>query len=324
MRTRADATEMRVRGLNAAFQAFDLVDHRHPWVTIFATGSLGRHEIGAHSDLDAFIVDAARGEKHGEPRLSNLERYELVADLIRAAEGENFPPFSRDGEFLQVHRLKHLVKYLGKPDEDKLNVFTARMLLLLESHCLMGGAAYTRCADYVVDRYWKEDTQDHHFRPTFLINDVVRYWKALCLSYEGHRTEPGESLGPADRIDLLKLKFNRPWLCFNALGFLLLGDGPGSFSRDHAHRLVQLTPVARLLEMADEVPACAGRISEILDRYSWWLDRSQANKEEVHAWIGDDAHYEDASTRATNFGDSMSSLVNELGDRAGLTRYLLV
>jgi hypothetical protein len=317
---RAD-TKSRLQQVGGAFRSFGLVEDRHPQVTIFATGSVGRFEIGDSSDLDVFIIDAARG---GEDHLTNLGKYELVADLIRAGQGASFPSFSRDGEFLHVHRLEDLVEYLGKPDEDKLNVFTARMLLVLESQCLMGLSAYGRAVDRVLDRYWAEDTEEHDFKPFFLINDIVRYWKTLCLAYEGWRKDLGGGLKPEDRIDLLKLKFNRLWLCFSGLAFLLLGDGPKFFPRVHGRRLVELKPVQRMVEVAESVPAIEARVAEALDHYGWWLDKAGAPKDELHTWIADDSHYMAATECATAFGDSMAALINDLGDRAGLTRYLLV
>ncbi len=325
-------TKRRLRQLAGSLNAFDLTDERHPWVTIYATGSVGRFEAGPYSDLDVFIVDASRGDTYGEPTLGNLDRHELVADIIRAARGAEFPPFSRDGEFLQVHRLDDLIKQLGKPDDDHLNVFTARMLLLLESHCLVCRAAYDRCVQTVIDRYWAEDSEEHDFRPTILINDIVRYWKTLCLSYEGWRNKLGRPLNAEERIDLLKLKFNRLWLCFVGLNYLLLGDETLTFSREHVAEMVELSPAQRMLEISrragepsvDSAHRVAELVTDILDQYNWWLTRTATTKEEILTWVGDDAAYRDASARARAFGDGMWRLAILLGDRVDLTRYLLV
>jgi hypothetical protein len=339
---REHETGARLRRTGSALRALGLVDDRHPWVTIFATGSLGRHEVGGNSDLDVFIIDAARTEL-GEACLGNLERHELVADLIRAGRAAGFPPFSRDGEFLHVHRLDDLIRFLGKPDEDHLNVFTARMLLLLESHCLMGKAAYARCVETVVGRYWVEYDDTEAFRPTMLINDIVRYWKTLCLAYEGWRRELGRQLGPDERIDLLKLKFNRLWLCFVGLSYLLLGNERMEFPREHAMRLVELTPVQRMLEIGEgafrrpgesvaadqamvdtRVRLLGDLITAILESYAWWLLHTAPTKQEQERWIAEDGKYPDASVRARRFGDDMWRLATMLGDRVNLTRYLLV
>jgi hypothetical protein len=336
-------THKRLRKTGISLRALGLGDDRHPWVTIFATGSVGRHEVGDHSDLDIFIVDAARDADGEERPLGRIERYELVADVIRAGRGAQFPPFSRDGEFLQVHRLDDLIGFLGKPDEDHLNVFTARMLLVLESHCLVGRAAYDRCVDAVLERYWAEDAETHDFRPTILINDIVRYWKTLCLSYEGWRRELRRPLEADEKIDLLKLKFNRLWLCFAGLSYLLLGDEDMSFPREHARRLVELTPMERMTQIGDAafqrpverarqdaavLDAQVGQLREllatVLGHYDWWLSHTAPAKAEQERWIAEPGAYRDASARARQFGDDMWRLVVLLGDRVNLTRYLLV
>lgn len=60
------------------------------------------------------------------------------------------------------------------------------------------------------------------------------------------------------------------------------------------------------------------------DQYAWWLEESGKAKEELHVWIAEDENYSEATGRATEFGDSMEELVTALGERAELTRYLLV
>jgi hypothetical protein len=321
---RADNSAERLLATQGAFRSFKLVDDRHKHVTVFATGSLGRHEMGTYSDLDVFIIDCARGIDYDEPRLGHLETVLLVADLVRAGHAAGFPPFSRDGEFLQVHRLDHLERYLGKPDEDKLNVFTARMLLLLESQCLVGQSAYEHCVDFVLGRYWAEDKAHTNFKPTFLANDIVRYWKTLCVSYEGWREDPGLTLSASARIDLLKLKFNRAWLCFNGLAYLLLGDPSGKFPRSHGRQLVRLTPVQRMTEIAARAPGEKARVQEALDLYARWLELAGHEGSLVRDRLGEDDTYAAVSSEASRFGDVMWELVTSLGTRAGLSRYLLV
>ena len=77
---------------------------------------------------------------------------------------------------------------LGSPEDDGLNAFTARMLLLLESRPVYNAERYRRILKAVIGFYYR-DFSDHseHFRPTFLINDILRFWRTLTLNYE-HET----------------------------------------------------------------------------------------------------------------------------------------
>jgi predicted nucleotidyltransferase len=137
--------------------------------SIYATGSVGRLEASEYSDLDVFVISGALDQ---DP-LGKLQGYELIADLIRTARQNEFPRFSRDGLFLTTHALTDILGEVGKPEDDYHNRFTARMLLLLESHCLYGSQAYDHTVARVLERYWPASEPSK--LPIFLINDLVRY-----------------------------------------------------------------------------------------------------------------------------------------------------
>jgi hypothetical protein len=77
---------------------------------------------------------------------------------------------------------------LGCASDNSLNAFTARMLLLLESQPVSDETVYTRLRQRIVGFYYR-DFDDHNetFLPTFLLNDILRFWRTLTLNYEHHR-----------------------------------------------------------------------------------------------------------------------------------------
>jgi predicted nucleotidyltransferase len=316
---RQDSGE-RLSELKGAFAAMLLREERFPSVTVYATGSLGRNEIGPSSDLDVFLVDTA-AEEHD--RLRNLQRIQLLSDLIKAAESARFGSFSRDGEFLVVHPLDELVSALGTRDDDYSNVFTARMLLLLESQPLLGDAAYVAAVERVLDLYWRDCDDPDSFWPTFLINDIVRYWKTLCLSYEGqrHATEGAHDIS---HLDLLKLKFNRVWMCFNGLAYILHGFRDNNVSRDHVRRLVSLTPLQRIEEIAAANPEATPAINELLEHYAWFLTVTSVEKQVAVEFFRDQTNYNNGRERGSAFGDAVGRLVDAVAVKTPLQRYLLI
>ena len=59
-----------------------------------------------------------------------------VLEALAAAEINErlvFPPFSNDGEYLKVYFMEDLSSRTGSPRDDGDNLFTTRMLLMLES-----------------------------------------------------------------------------------------------------------------------------------------------------------------------------------------------
>ncbi len=111
---------------------------------VYATGSFGRGEASAHSDLDLFIVgkDAQGGsnsEKKPRSQLRRLDEICINAELIHATKSLSIPEFSGDGEYLSHYSVSDLIETLGTRQDDVSNTFTARLLLLLESCPLVGG-----------------------------------------------------------------------------------------------------------------------------------------------------------------------------------------
>lgn len=317
-------TDERLEDLAAGFESFELRDERYPTLTIYATGSLGRGEIGQHSDLDVFLVDTASASDTSP--LGRIEQIKLLRDLIMVAENAGFRAFSRDGAYLVVHPLSELLEALGTPWDDYSNVFTARLLLLLESRPLLGDAAYRTAIEHVLDLYWRDCDDPDDFLPTFLANDIVRYWKTLCLSYEGHRHAASKSLAdPEQRVKLLKLKFNRVWMCFNGLAYVLhLFAESGTLQRAHVDRLVSLTPIERMQEIAGSRADATPLVQTLLDDYAWFLEAMGGDRGTTADFVADDDNYREARSRGVAFGNAMGDLVERISADTAMQRYLLI
>lgn len=68
------------------------------------------------------------------------------------------------------------------------------MLLILESRALLGASFYEKAVSDVIAEYWRDYEQNStEFLPVFLINDVLRFWKTLCLNYEDRTNEARRS-----------------------------------------------------------------------------------------------------------------------------------
>jgi len=156
-------------------------------VCVFAAGSLGRFETGRKSDLDVFILSDNPKEQPKDRSLSRLEEIELFADLITLNKNLSLPAFSGDGRFLKIHKLDDLIKATGDSRDDSENLFTARLLLLLESQPLSNDFLYEKGIQSVLENYFRDGKGRRDFRPLFLLNDILRYWRTLCLNYERDR-----------------------------------------------------------------------------------------------------------------------------------------
>lgn len=174
---------------------------------VYATGSYGREEASAYSDLDLFIVGLGSIDKR---KLSNLDEICLKAELIEATRAQGIPEFSGDGEYLKHYTQEELIQTIGKRQDDAGNTFTARLLLLLESKPIIGEGIYSTVIGDVLAAYWR-DYKDHRdeFISAFLVNDILRLWRTFCVNYEaGTETEP-EHKRAKRRLKNHKLKHSR-------------------------------------------------------------------------------------------------------------------
>jgi hypothetical protein len=87
----------------------------------------------------------------------------------------------------------HLVQEIGLDDDDNKNL-TRRMLLMLESTAVTGESIYGIVRDELLDRYLDQSVKAYR-PPRFLLNDVVRYWRTICVDFAGKERQGPEKWG---------------------------------------------------------------------------------------------------------------------------------
>ena len=177
-------------------------------VTVFVAGSLARGEAGRLSDLDLFLLTKTPASNR-----SHLQDIEILATAIDINRELQYEPFSNDGEYLKLHSLDYMLSALGAPQDDSENLFTTRMLLLLESQCVFNKPVYESVIDEILAHYFRDNRGKATFRPLFLLNDILRYWRTLCLNYELTRDDPDKPW----RKKNINLKFSRMLTIFGTV-----------------------------------------------------------------------------------------------------------
>jgi Nucleotidyltransferase domain len=295
---------------------------RHKDLCVYVTGSYGRLEASRYSDLDLFFVHNGTAR---EDKLSNIDKALFDAELIKICRRLRFPEFTKGGVYLQVHYIGDILEKLGGPEDDYLNYFTARMLLLSESLPIANEQLYLRSIGRIVQSYFR-DFHDHDkdFRPIFLVNDIARYWKTMCLNYENIRNR--QTLTPYEKnkvhIKNFKLKYSRLLTCFSLMAAILAPTRP--MSSQYILRTIMKTPTERLRAVSEGRRELAVLVDSLLADYSWFLTMTGKPEAAVVRWIADRERRDVAFTRARRFGGMMFDLLGALTKNSDTMRYLIL
>lgn len=312
-------TAERVKQLQAALA--DAEKRASGKACVYATGSFGRGEASKFSDLDLFIV----GKNDGKPGpsgkqgslLKRLDDICLRADLIEATRKLGIQEFSGDGEYLVHYSVDHFTKTLGTREDDFINTFTGRVLLLLESSPLLEQAVYEDIIEDVISAYWR-DYEDHKsdFIPAFLANDILRLWRTFCVNYEaGTEREPDEKKAKG-KLKNYKLKHSRLLTCYSALLYLLAFYGSkGTVSPEDALSMIRLTPTQRLewLISRPELVDAHATLARLLEKYEKFLERTNADEKDLIVRLKDKTVVREFSESAYEFGDLMFDALKHIG-----------
>lgn len=138
--------------------------------SVVINGSFARREASARSDIDFYFLH------DGEP---------LSADTIKAVKdvlfSGPFQPPSTGGAFGEIETQENVLSNIGGEGDDN-NKITRRMLTLLEGDWLFNQEFFTDFRRKILERYVQPNMSDHQLT-LFLINDIIRYYRTVCVDY---------------------------------------------------------------------------------------------------------------------------------------------
>lgn len=171
--------EQRRRALNVLGPDLD--------ASVIYMGSIGRLEATDGSDDDFMLLVDRRVADDTESSLT-IGR---VRSIIKRLPDSGDP--GEQGIFGSPVHLRDLVYNIGLTADDNSNT-TRRMLFLLESDWAFGEECYRRSFTKITDRYLDKTVKDKH-PPRFMLNDVVRYWRTMCVDFAGKARQGPEKWG---------------------------------------------------------------------------------------------------------------------------------
>jgi hypothetical protein len=173
------ARQATARELVVRRQRLAALEHE-PDVSVVLMGSWGRAELTSGSDDDFMILVRGAGRENVSP---SIEQIKTVLDKAPGNQGIFGTPVAS----------QQLVQKIGLERDNNSNL-SRRMLLLLESVYATGEAIHEAVRVELIGRYLDQSVKG--FRPPrFLLNDVIRYWRTICVDFAGKEHEGPEKWG---------------------------------------------------------------------------------------------------------------------------------
>ncbi|MGQ0594750.1 MAG: nucleotidyltransferase domain-containing protein [Gammaproteobacteria bacterium] len=219
----------------------DSKQYEHTSVVVF--GSYARLDASPQSDLDNLVLTTSEQPASTNDASGVLST--VLADL-------SIPPPNARGVFSGgAYDASSLGNEIGGVKDD-YNSMSRRLLLLLESRPIFGPAVHGDVVERLVRLYGGDVEEDPRKNYVFLLNDVIRYFRTICVNYQHTK------LTEVEKWPIRNIKLRHSRLVMYASLVAMLGVLSTYREKDKNERLcefIRLTPLQRLhrayLEVGD-------------------------------------------------------------------------
>lgn len=222
-----EVTEQLVSKLS---EKIDLADTSDISAVIF--GSYARLDASPVSDLDHLIV----------VRKDDTDQTKLKEALASTLTELNIPMPNPDGVFNGEVVTESLIENVGSFSDD-YRTMSQRLLFLLESRQIFGQRLYDELIADLLRFYGKDVVDDPRKNYVFLLNDLIRYFRTICVNY-AYTKSTDEKKWPLRNV---KLRHSRVVMYASLIAMLgVLSTYRGADINERLREFIVLTPLQRL------------------------------------------------------------------------------
>lgn len=205
--------------------------------TVLVAGSYGRMDASEKSDLDFLIV-------HDGGLVDGMKKVEMVRQI---ASEINVSMPNPEGAFSAPIVLSDLLSAIGSK-EDNLPKTAQRMLILMECRALYNNTYFKSVLNQLLDHYLTLLDDDPGKEPVVLLNDLIRYFRGICLNVEFSFWQEESKWG----LRNIKLRHSRILIYAGLLLLILNSSKRRSKKQDYLREHIHLTPIERLHHVYDD------------------------------------------------------------------------
>lgn len=223
-----------------------------PNCSIVVNGSYARKEASLQSDFDYFILHP--------PNTAPTDLARAEAGVQKAVQKQIGKLPASDGAFGATLECGLLSKNIGGMLDDNASI-TRRILFLIEGVPINNKDLFAQQRDDLIDRYISDEITDHQIG-MFFLNDLIRYYRTICVDFEYKTFENNKPWG----IRNIKLIFSRKLIYFS--GVLIAAEmyqRSAKQKKEIARELISLSPIERV------VKACRSSADRAIESYSGFL-----------------------------------------------------
>lgn len=203
--------------------------------TLAVAGSLARLEASAISDLDMIIV--TRQPSDIAKVQSIIDWRDQFCDSMAIERPNRKGIFHAPADRVSIERIA------GEAGES-YELSAKRALIILESEHIYNSVQYERLLVNTLDSYTEDVRGDSAKNFVFLLNDMIRYFRSLCVNYQYTKSEIEYGKWPLRNI---KLRHSRLLMYFSLIASIgVLSACSTSEKVDGLKKLVSYEPLKRL------------------------------------------------------------------------------